>query len=271
MQILAVLPGAGTLYTQGGIPGLRRLYVKKADLPRLLHFRRRRGYRPRVLGCPPGARTHDALAWGRGDVFWGREPALAIQTLSPRPNRLFRKSMIVPRGYCPVRYRPSFQLRRLSVPSASDGNRTQVRSPLRDRHRGAGCGVHLSTSARISTIVPKQSTQMVRGSPRIARAVPPREAAVFFRRLRTRSREPSRASARPPCCPSRADTVPNDAQSDPTCSPKSYTAIDDIFTREWGAVAQPAANHAQNATALAAATTTLGDLTCLAFFGPAEA
>ncbi|HUE88593.1 MAG TPA: type II toxin-antitoxin system RelE/ParE family toxin [Vicinamibacterales bacterium] len=29
LQILAVLPGAGTPYTQSGTPGLRRLYVRK--------------------------------------------------------------------------------------------------------------------------------------------------------------------------------------------------------------------------------------------------
>lgn len=29
MQVLAILPGAGTPYTQADVPGLRRLYIRK--------------------------------------------------------------------------------------------------------------------------------------------------------------------------------------------------------------------------------------------------
>ena len=31
LRILAVLPGAGTLYTQSGAPGLRRLYLRRVS------------------------------------------------------------------------------------------------------------------------------------------------------------------------------------------------------------------------------------------------
>lgn len=31
LRVLALLPGAGTFYPQAGVPGLRRIYVRKVD------------------------------------------------------------------------------------------------------------------------------------------------------------------------------------------------------------------------------------------------
>lgn len=57
IEILALLPGAGTPYTHSEVPDLRRLYVRKLGCHLYLHLRLRRGHRSSPVGRSPRARA----------------------------------------------------------------------------------------------------------------------------------------------------------------------------------------------------------------------